>query len=203
MHLNHDEVLALIHRYRAGETRALDQLLKAVSGSLRRICDSLARRTGDDGEDLYQDTLLHVIRYLDSYRGEAAFTTWVYTVARSRSIRRRRRVLAGTDVLGAPVDLRDDDVAPLCLESEMASRELGQRLASSLSALSEIDRQILVGRDGLGMTAAEVAAQVGLTVPAVKTRLHRARARVRADMVAAASTPAFGRSTVAAAPAIC
>jgi len=180
MSMQRTEVLDLIARHRQGDPSALDRLIRDLGPALRRVCASLARRTGDDADDLYQDTLLHVIRYLDSYRGDAAFTTWAYTVARSRSIRRRRRARAGTDVLAESAGLSDDDrsLAP-SLDDEITAREIGRQLGAALDVLAPVDRDILLLRDGYGMTAAEVAGRVGLTVPAVKTRLHRARTRVR------------------------
>lgn len=174
-----DPALALISAHRAGQKDALDRLFRELAPTLRRFCHALARRSGDDGDDLYQDTLLHVLRYLDAYRGEAAFSTWVYTVARSRCIRRRRRVRAGTDALGSPLDLRDEDLRPGSLEEDLESWEIARHLEATIDRLSAVDREILVCRDGLGMSAMEVAAQLGLTVAAVKTRLHRARNRVR------------------------
>jgi len=110
--------------------------------------------------------------------------TWAYLVARSQASRLRRRRKARPRIEAA-IDLE----CPICEPSQAASPErvvirnrLQERFANLLEQLSPLDRQVLLLRDIEECTAPEVAHELGLTVSAVKSRLHRARRFVRAAL---------------------
>lgn len=160
----------------AGDQRALDRLLRTHWQAIERMCRRLCP-ADDSFEDLRQDVFIALIRALPGYRGQAAFSTWAYTIVRTCRGRRlrRRTVLDDPGRRDQGVDLEE----PSILDDRVAGHELAQRLQRAMTCLSALDRQVLVMRDLEGYSAQEVALTTGLTVPAVKTRLHRARRAMR------------------------
>jgi RNA polymerase sigma-70 factor (ECF subfamily) len=138
------------------------------------------------------------VRNLPGFRGEASISTWLYTVARSFCIKKRRRTK------GAPAHHEQLDTVTRETASEAAaavftpeqmlqSREARDAVATALDMLDPDWREVIVLRDIEGLSAAEVADVTGLGVAAVKSRLHRARAALRTNLVALlgeTSTPA-------------
>lgn len=166
----------------AGNRRALDRLLRNHWHAIERICRRMCP-TDDSFEDLRQDVFIALIRALPGYRGQASFITWAYTVVRTCRGRRLRRGRSTND--GKPqrpaevIELDEHEAFDDCI----ANHELVERLDQALASLAELDRRVLVMRDLEGWSAREVACATGLTVPAVKTRLHRARVAMRAQLV--------------------
>jgi RNA polymerase sigma-70 factor (ECF subfamily) len=123
-------------------------------------------------------------RSLRDFRGDASVSSWLYTIARRFCIKKRRRskfapsLEESLDVPGSGAAQRLTDPAP-DPERAAASREVEAALASAISALDEGQREVLVLRDVEGLSAAEVAGILGISVDAVKSRLHRARVAVR------------------------
>lgn len=168
----------LVARGRTGDRTAIEELLRAYAPQIERICRRLCG-PDDSYEDVLQETYLGIIRNLGSFRGDSAFVTWAFTICRTyrgRYLRRQRREawIDGLDVADTPSDVD--------CEAHAAGQQLGEVIHAAIERLSATDRSILVLRDVQGMSALEVAARVGLTVPAVKTRLHRARLAMRARL---------------------
>ena len=147
-----------------------------------------------DREDLFQEVFLRIHRYLDTYRGEAALSTWVYQVTMnvirthwSDTQRRRAREVLATDWqtpgLGpgeAGEEAWDVPVAP-GQEEAVADAERQAtlaRLRQLIAGLKPLDRQVLFLRDVDGCPYEEIAARLGLPMGTVKSRLARARAHL-------------------------
>ena len=164
----------LLANARGGDARALNLLLRREAATVRRLC---ARLCGAplDPEEVFQETLLAIARHIGAYRGDAAFSTWVYTLARTQRGRALRR-LASSGRAREAAELRAGDSLPL---ADPDRADLRDALYAATRDLSDVDREILLLRDLEGLTAAEVSHRIGLTIPAVKTRLHRARTAVR------------------------
>lgn len=116
-------------------------------------------------------------------------STWLYSIARSQCARRRRKkhpvlAMSTLDAEGSEVE----DPAPNA-ERIAEDRELEVALSAAISRLAGPDREVLVLRDVEGLTAPEVAKVVGLSVDAVKSRLHRARLKVRARLAPLLEAP--------------
>jgi len=178
--------LVLAQRAASGDVVARDQLLTRHHASIARLC----RRLCTDSaalDDVVQETLLAVLRNLGSYRGDASFTTWAYTVARThygRALRTDRRHRARADRLQQ--HLVAVPMGAVGGERALECAQLRERMRGALEALSALDRAVLEHRDIHGYSAVETAEALSLTVPAVKTRLHRARTRVRGILQAQA-----------------
>jgi RNA polymerase sigma-70 factor (ECF subfamily) len=167
---------ALIAAAREGNRDALEQLLEryqdtVFSFGLRMCGDS------EDAKDVLQNTLLAAARSMPRFRGDASFSTWLYTIARRFCLKQRRR---GRSAPALDVPL--DDVAHRVVSQDhdpetLAGRtEMRRLLARALASLEPAMREVLVLRDIEGLSAAEVSKVTGASVAAVKSRLHRARA---------------------------
>lgn len=181
----HDEPEAvLIDRARAGDHNALTALLERHEHRVYRFGMKLC---GDreDAREVLQETLLTAARDLRDFRGEASLSTWLYTVARSHCIKRQRKkklsrerdLSIETDVGHEAERVEDPGRGP---ERNLEGKQVERALEDAIASLEEGYREVLVLRDVEGLTAPEVAMVMGITQQAVKSRLHRARASVRA-----------------------
>lgn len=177
-----DSALSLVRQAQAGDAAALARLMREQRPSIARICASMCR-SDPEADDVLQETLLAVVQNLASFRGDASFLTWVFTVARTqraRMLRRRRahesRRSAWADRLAVQAAAATDARGVL---GEGSSRGA---LESALGQLSAVDRRLTLLGLGAGFTAQELATREGLSVSAVKTRLHRARVALRREL---------------------
>ena len=185
-----DELLGAL---RTGDDRALAQLLERHAPAIHRFGVKMCRDP-EDAKDVMQDTLLAAARGLRDFRGGASLSTWLFTVARSFCIKkRRRRVGDPGELLSLDAGDAGDVRAPTPPPDELAAtHEIGAALDAAIGALEPMYREVLVLRDVEGLTAQEVATVLGVGVDAVKSRLHRARLAVRdrlAPMLAPAGPP--------------
>jgi RNA polymerase sigma-70 factor, ECF subfamily len=177
-------LLGLIDRVKGGEREALDALTRLIRPHVER---QLARYpvSDDDRLDLVQSTLLQVVRRIRSFRGDSSFTTWLFRVTANEALmlmrsqrRQRARLVEGLDLedLSALPTVRsapaEDDAASL------AEREAHVRHA--LGELPEDYRDVVLAHyhDDLGLH--EIAEKLMVSESAVRSRLHRARVRLRA-----------------------
>lgn len=172
-----------------GDRAALMTLLERHQAQIYRFGLKLCRNP-DDAQDVLQDTMLTVARSLPGFRGQSSLSTWLYTIARSFCIKRRRRSKAadGPEAsLEAPETHaeRFADAGPTP-EGAVADKELEVALHAAIDALPAMYREVLLLRDMEGLPAQEVASVLGLSVEAVKSRLHRARKSVREQLLSIA-----------------
>jgi RNA polymerase sigma-70 factor (ECF subfamily) len=151
----------------------------------------LARRllgNAADAEDVTQDVFLQLVRKLPTYRGAAAFSTWLYrvTVNAALAFRRKRALREGVPLPEPPEDFYEDGshrapVRPWMVRPnhQALDREAHQLIEEAIAGLPEGYRDVLVLADVEGLPNPEVAELLGLSVAAVKGRLHRARLLMR------------------------
>ncbi len=169
----------LVERARLGDERALDALLVALEPTIQRFGRRLCRQD-DDADDVKQDTLLALSRHLGEFEERSSITSWVFALARSACARKRRglanRPHASTD------DVPDAASAEPNPEDRVALREDTEALAKAVAALPKVHQEVLFLRDLEGRPAAEAASELGITVDALKSRLHRAREALREEL---------------------
>jgi RNA polymerase sigma-70 factor, ECF subfamily len=167
---------ALLARARGGDRVAMEGLLASVAPSIRRFAARMCRNDAD-ADDVLQDALLSIATHLDSFEGRSSLPTWAFTIARTACSRRRRgkknAPSEGDAALGAHAAEEPDP------EDHVSSRETSQMVSQALSGLPEDYREVLLLRDAEGLTAPEAALTLGVSVDALKSRLHRARAALR------------------------
>jgi RNA polymerase sigma-70 factor (ECF subfamily) len=176
----------LLASARQGDAAALEALLVRYQPHLYRFGLRMCGNV-DDAGDVAQESLVSMARSLRDFRGDSSVSSWLYTIARRFCIKKRRRskfAPAREDSLDAPgTDAvhRLADPAPNP-EQSAANRELAGALTRAIDALDPPQREVLVLRDVEGLSAPEVARVLGVSVEAVKSRLHRGRIAVRQDL---------------------
>ena len=163
----------LLEAARLGDTSALDRLL--------RICQPDARRYAyrhclmSDVDDAVQEALLIVARRLRSLRAVTAFSGWLFQIVRRECRRLERRVFR--------LDPYDEEKMEAWLATS-PDETVRLDLIRALESLPEQYREVILLRDFHELTVREIAAQIRLTTPATKSRLHRARQLVREYLLA-------------------
>ena len=190
----------LIARAQSGEETALEQLIVRIRPHVER---QLLRYpvSDEDRRDLLQMTLLQVVRRLASFRGDSSFSTWLFRVTANealmlmRSLRRHRaRLVEGLDLddLGSIPTLRaaaDDS------HEARARSECETVLRHALAELPEDYRHIVVAHYHEDQGLQEIANELCVTESAVRSRLHRARSRLRAILEHSAVAPVDAQQT--------
>ncbi|HUU70455.1 MAG TPA: sigma-70 family RNA polymerase sigma factor [Planctomycetota bacterium] len=184
-----DDDAALIRRCRLGDSSAFGILVRKYQDPL---FNGVYRMVGDyqDAADVVQDVFLKAYRAIDTFRGSAAFYTWLYTIAvntcrsRGRSLKARKEhvpLAAGTG--GDPDDdppSGNDPTDPEPLPSEVAeTREEYCRAEEALQRLPHDSRMVVVLKDIEGRNYTEIAAMMQISLGTVKSRLFRAREKLR------------------------
>ena len=169
----------LVEQARAGDLSAFDELVRTYE---RRVRGLLSRLLDDqrDVEEATQDTFVQAWRALVRFEGRSEVFTWLYRIAVNEALMRRRRAKPKAQELDEEAErtigLRGDD--------PVETAELRRFLAGRISALPFEYRAPLVLRDLEGLSNAEVAEALGLTLAAAKSRIHRARMTIRAELEA-------------------
>ncbi|WP_079427100.1 RNA polymerase sigma factor [Streptomyces katrae] len=161
----------------------LDSLTALVSGShpnVRRFARSLCA-TPEDAEDAAQEALIILYRKIGMLRASGALASWMFRIVRNECLRRARAVVRDREHPAAP------DAAPGTAvdsaEDEALRRLEAGRVAAAVAALPPDQRRVLIMRDVQGHSGRMVADALGLSTPAMKSRLHRARATVRQTLL--------------------
>jgi RNA polymerase sigma-70 factor (ECF subfamily) len=142
-----------------------------------------------DAEDVAQESILKAFRALSTFRGEARFSTWLLRITMNEvrmRLRSRRSEFASVPI----EDEEGREYIPLLMTnwkevpSEVLERhEVREQIQKAMAALSEEHREVLILRDVQGLNIVETASVLGVSIASVKTRLLRARLRMR-DLLA-------------------
>lgn len=179
--------LALVGRSAQGDREAFDTLVTRHQASVFRLARYLIGNK-DEAEDVLQQTFLSAWQGARGFRGESSIRTWLLTIARNAALTRRKQAArepideTPLEDLGIRAGWGGPDPEQLA-----AAAEQRDRLAAALAALVPEEREILTLRDLEGLAGDEVATMLGLSLAAMKSRLHRARlslaAAVRGGMI--------------------
>jgi RNA polymerase sigma-70 factor (ECF subfamily) len=158
----------LVERAMAGDLDAFAALVRAYE---RRVASVLYRLLDDrrDVEEATQDVFVQAWRNLRRFRGHAQLFTWLYRIAVNEALMRRRRKRYDEQEL-------DERLAPASFDPEPG---LSDVLVRALAALPFEHRAAVVLRDVEGLSNAEVAEALGISVAAAKSRIHRGRMQIR------------------------
>lgn len=181
----------LVRRFLAGDAGAATELITRHERRVYAVCLRVLGNP-DDAADAAQDALLAMIRKLDGFRGEAAFTTWLYRVAMNVCYDHLRRAKR------RPVLRRDDDApAPEPALDDHADAVAGAHdVAAALEQVPEDFRVAIVLADVHDLPYDEIAKVLDLPVGTVKSRVHRGRiALAKALGIGAPSEPADRSAT--------
>ena len=185
------EEAGLVDRLKAGDERALEAIFNMYSSKLYNVAHKIL---GDvaDAEEVIQDVFWTAFRKAKSFQGNAQFSTWLYRLTVNAALGRLRRSKKNKEVQYEEYlpKFSDDGhhlVRPVVdwsdtLDQKYAQQELQRFLASALDSLKPLDKSVVVLSDLEGLSDKEISASLGLTVSAVKTRLHRARLFLRGQL---------------------
>lgn len=182
--MDEDESL-LLESARSGDFASFEKLVTASEG---RVYNHLVRLVGnpEDARDLLQETYLSAYRNLGTFKGDSAFSTWVYRIATNHALMRLRKKQpqeVAFDDLPIPTheELRSRNISDWAIDPREAilRKELREKLQRAIDELPSLYRAVVVMRDVEELSTEETAAALGITEGAVKTRLHRARIFLR------------------------
>jgi len=168
-----------------GDMQALDHVLKTIRPHVER---QLLRYpvSDDDRRDLLQTTLMQIVRRLGSFRAEASFSTWLFRVTANEALmlmrsrrRHRARFIEGLEweELASLPAMNDNEEANV--ETSLAGRQRDARVSSALGELPEDYRDVVIAHYHMDLGLQEIADRLAITESAVRSRLHRARSRLR------------------------
>lgn len=170
-----------------GHHRAFEVLVRRYRERVYAIALGMTRRDCE-AQDVVQQTFMAAFRKLHTWRRESPFRGWLLRIASNASLMRlrsrRRRPEVSLEIKGQDEDSRErqiEDRAPLA-DQVLQDEELGLRLHAAIDELPEKYSTILRLADFQHLSMKQISEQSGLSVPAVKTRLHRARLSVRRDL---------------------
>ncbi len=183
--MNGTDDLDLVRSARGGDEGAFAELLERHQS---RIYNHALRMMGNaqDAEEVLQDTFVQVFRNLDRFEERSRFSTWIYRIATNESLMRlrkahRKREVFFEDHLGQDTEWYGEEIQAFTrsVVDEVQDRQFIERLKKLLEELPEEYRVVFTMRDIDGLSNAEVAEVLDLSIPAVKSRLHRSRLYLR------------------------
>jgi RNA polymerase sigma-70 factor (ECF subfamily) len=175
----------LVSQAREGDTRAFGELVRRYEGKIFRLAQHVTQNR-EDAEDVLQETFMKAYEHLDQFQGNSKFYTWIVRIAVNQALMKLRRrktdksvsidenIDTGEDTIVREIAAWDEDP-----EQRFGRDELGRILDTAIQSLDTPYRSVFVLRDIEELSTEETADALGLSVPAVKSRLLRARLQLR------------------------
>src|SRR3974377_623782 len=176
---------ALVAQAREGDTQAFGELVRRYEGKIFRLAQHITQNR-EDAEDVLQETFMKAYEHLDQFKGDSKFYTWIVRIAVNQALMKLRRrktdksvslddtIDTGEDTITREIAAWDEDP-----EQRFSREELGEILDSAVESLEPPYRSVFVLRDIEDLSTEETAEALNLCVPAVKSRLLRARLQLR------------------------
>jgi RNA polymerase sigma-70 factor, ECF subfamily len=179
---------ALLERAQRGDVEAFESLVERHKDRLYGLALRMTRSEADAAE-VVQDAFLAAYQNLKQFRGEAAFGSWVHRIAANNALmrlRHQRVVEAAAEELQAPEFTERGSLAEVPeidwsrrADEKVLDEELGRAIRQGTDALPQGYREVFLLKDVEGLSYEEIAEMMEISVPAVKSRLHRARLALR------------------------
>ena len=183
-----DRDWALVEALRRHDSTAAEWLLERYGDRVYRLALQITGNA-QDAEEVVQDAFWSVLRHIDTFRGESLLGSWIYRITANTAYQKLRRTAHRRDELSL------DQVLPILddghhhldpsgdwsaqIDDPAIQRELRDVLASAIDELPANHRAVFVLHDVEGLSMAEVADALGISLPTAKTHAHRARLRLR------------------------
>jgi RNA polymerase sigma-70 factor (ECF subfamily) len=179
-----------LEKLQSGDSEEFSRLVDAYSSKIYRLATKMLTQP-QDAEDVLQETFLKAYRGLKSFDGRSRISTWLFRIATNEALMLLRRKHPEMISIDEPVETEEGEQAPVqivdwcCLpENELMSVETRERLDKAVQRLPESLRVVFILRDINDLSTHETGDILGLSDTAVKTRLSRARLRLREDLSA-------------------
>jgi RNA polymerase sigma-70 factor, ECF subfamily len=180
-----DDEAPVVAQARLGDATAFSELLRRYEGKIFRLALHITQNR-EDAEDVLQETFLKAYEHLDQFQGQSKFYTWIVRIAVNQALMKLRKRKSDRSVsLDDTIDTGEDTVAREIAgwdenpEQQYSREELSRILGGAVEDLAPIYRAVFVLRDIDELSTEETADALGLSVPAVKSRLLRARLQLR------------------------
>ncbi len=175
---------ALVAAAKAGNAKAFEELVNRYEHKIFRLAQNITQNR-EDAEDVMQEAFLKSYSNLDRFQGDSRFYTWLVRIAVNEALMKLRKRRPSQVSLDEPVETEDDsmpreieDWGP-SPEQRYAQTQLQEILSGAIAELDPAFRIVFLLRDVEELSTEETAELLGLSVPAVKSRLLRARLRLR------------------------
>jgi RNA polymerase sigma-70 factor (ECF subfamily) len=176
---------ALVARAREGDAAAYNELVGRYERKIFRLAKHITQND-EDAEDVLQESFMKAFEHLPDFQGQSKFYTWIVRIAVNESLMKlRKRKSDRTVPLDEPVDTGEDTVVREIAvweenpEQRYSREEMGQILDDAVQGLKPAFRTVFVLRDIEELSTEETAEALDISVPAVKSRLLRARLQLR------------------------
>jgi len=180
-----DGELELVARAREGDSTAFSVLVKRYEGRIFRLAMNITQNR-EDAEDVLQESFFKAYEHLDQFLGNSKFYTWIVRIAVNQALMKlRKRRNDRTVSLDEQIDTGEDTVVREIAtwdpdpEERYSREELNTILTEAVDELAPIYRTVFTLRDVDGLSTEETAEVLDLSIPAVKSRLLRARLQLR------------------------
>jgi RNA polymerase sigma-70 factor (ECF subfamily) len=183
-----DDESALVAAAKAGDATAFEELVNRYEGKIFRLTQNITQNQSD-AEDAMQDAFMKAFQHLKDFEGGSRFYTWLVRIAVNEALMRLRKRRPNQVSIDEPVGSHDGtDEQPLAMqirdwgpspEQRYAQREMGSILSKVIEQLEPIYRVVFLLRDVEDISTEETAKIAGISIPAVKSRLLRARLKLR------------------------
>jgi RNA polymerase sigma-70 factor, ECF subfamily len=182
----------LVDRFKNGDQSAFDEMVARYWDRIYSMVNQLLRNT-QDAEEVTQDAFIRAHRGLVNFRGDSAFSTWLYQIATNLARnrywywwrRKRDKSISFDQPIGAEGDMTLADVIPAPVESPddiTVTQEFVDRIGAGMERLGAKHREILVLRNIKNLSYEEIAEVLSISVGTVKSRIARARESLRATL---------------------
>jgi RNA polymerase sigma-70 factor, ECF subfamily len=175
----------LVAQTREGDARAFTALVRRYEGKIFRLAQHITQNR-EDAEDVLQETFLKAYEHLDQFQGNSKFYTWIVRIAVNQALMKlRKRRTDKTVSIDESIDTGEDTVAREIAawdespEERYSREELSEILSSAIDSLAAPYRAVFILRDMEELSTEETAEALDLSIPAVKSRLLRARLQLR------------------------
>jgi RNA polymerase sigma-70 factor, ECF subfamily len=179
----------LIRRLQQRDERAFEEIVRLYQ---HKVYNLLFRMLGnqDEAEEVAQEVFVTVFKAIDTFRGEAKFSTWLYRIAANHSKNRLkylgRRSYKATGELTEAAEAEAQDAQPASIrphvdgpDAVLEGLELERAVQRGIADLDEEHRVLIILRDVEDLSYEEIASITGLELGTVKSRLHRARLQLK------------------------
>lgn len=171
----------LVRDIKNGDARALEEIVKRYSNKVYNLAFHLTR-DAVAAEEIMQDVFLTVVAKIGTLANEAYFSTWLYRVTTNAAygfLRKERKFSEQTPVEDIDAEIQQDYDWSDLPDDVLLSEESREVLRRSIDSLPEAMRTVIIMKDMEGFKNEEIAEALGISVPAVKSRLHRGRLALR------------------------
>src|SRR3954451_4279720 len=183
--VENNEEQGLVERARAGDMQAFTSLVDRYERKIYRLAKHITQND-EDAEDVLQESFMKAYTHLDSFQGDSKFYTWLVRIAVNEALMKLRKRKSdrtvsldepqdtGEDLVTREIAVWDDDP-----EKKYSREELAEILDEAVQSLKPSFRTVFVLRDIEELSTEDTSQALGISIPAVKSRLLRARLQLR------------------------